>query len=182
MNERNFPKGRTSDQGCVFDRGLRQSAQAAGDAGGIVVERTAIGYLCIGFGEAARTLRFVFDDDETTSRAFADPTRLASTLDQLNIVRVPVAGSAWQDDGDRHLRRLASISSLAKLGGYNPDEPRDNRGRWTFANGVTADASSGTSQSRDIGREDSNGSVRLAQELLLGPPLSFLFSKPPVGI
>lgn len=149
---------------------------------GIVVEPTPVGYLCVGFGEAARTLRFVFDDGVAARRAFAEPTRLASTLELLNIAPVPVAGPVFNAGGDLHLSRLASIASLAKYGRYNPDEPRDSRGRWTSASDVAADDPSATREPRGPGPDGEQRPVRLAQELLLGPPPSFLLSKPPVGI
>ncbi len=97
----------------------------------ILVQQSPVGYFCIGFGEAARTLRFVFDDGSAARSAFGDTAHLAAALDLHDIVPAPVAGPAatLAEGGDRYLSRLAAMASLAKSGGWDPDEPRDEHGR-----------------------------------------------------
>lgn len=112
--------------------------------GSILVQQSPVGYFCIGFGEAARTLRFVFDDGPAACRAFGDPAHLAAALDREDIAAAPVIGpaAALAEHGDRHLNRLAALGELAKSGGYDPNEPRDDHGRWTSEGGGTGDGAS----------------------------------------
>jgi hypothetical protein len=101
----------------------------------ITVAPSPVGYLCIGFGEAARTLRFALEarPDKTGDDFFADPFALAATMVVEDVVPTPVvaATSVLRKGTDPILRRLAAIAEIAKFGGYNPDEPRNDHGEWT---------------------------------------------------
>lgn len=109
----------------------------------ILVQPSPIGYFCIGFGEAARTLRFAFDDGADACRAFGQRAHLATALDLGDIVPVPVEGpaAALAKGGDRYLNRLALLATLAKSD-YDPNEPRDVHGRWTSEGGASGGTSS----------------------------------------
>ena len=80
------------------------------------------GYLCVGFGNAARFLRAI-DDDPALNKAIDD--RLLS-----------IAGSHSLDP---FVKRLRAAFALAKE--YDLEQPRDERGRWA----ETGTASSSTS-------------------------------------
>ena len=88
----------------------------------VVRHRLDGGYVCIGIGRAAQFLRAL--DEDAAFRAAAD--RLANSAD-------PPA-SRLAKSGDPFLRRLAAATVLAK--GFDPDEPRDERGRWTSEGAV----------------------------------------------
>ncbi len=86
------------------------------------------GYFCFGFGAAAEFLRAV-DDDETLDELVEDV-----------VDRGVIAGpSALAKSRDPSLRRLARAIALAK-DGFNPDQPRDERGRWSGEGGSAAAA------------------------------------------
>lgn len=101
----------------------------------ILVAPSPVGYLCVGLGAAARTLRFALEapDDPASRDPFADPFSLAATMALRDVTPTPVVTSstALAKHADPTLDRLAAIAGLAKFGGYNPDEPRDEDGRWT---------------------------------------------------
>jgi hypothetical protein len=98
----------------------------------VFVQRTACGYVCAGLGQdAARLLRSSFTD---VSADFSK-TDIAQTLRRGLII--PLA-----ELDDPHLWRLALAAALAKE--YNPDEPRDDHGRWTSEGGAAAAATSAT--------------------------------------
>jgi hypothetical protein len=101
----------------------------------VVVQRTQIGYVCVGMGRGSRLLHRAFDDASTSATDDALAKAAASA-----IVDVPLA-----THGDPHLRRLALMVALAKEDGFDPSEPRDERGRWTtggVADGATASGAS----------------------------------------
>jgi len=90
------------------------------DLGDLVLKHTKDGgYLCIGFGRGARFLEAV--DCDPRLNALVDRTE----IDVIAKHDHPLA------NGDRYLRRLGIALSIARAGGYDPDEPRDQRGRWT---------------------------------------------------
>ena len=91
------------------------------ELGDLVLKRTSDGgYLCIGFGRGARFLDAVSNDP-----------RLNTMIDvrEDEILHRREEHPLWNDDG--HLRRLGIALSIARAGGYDPDEARDERGRWT---------------------------------------------------
>lgn len=91
------------------------------ELGDLVLKRTADGgYLCIGFGRGARFLDAVRNDPRLN--AMID-VREEGVLEQRR------DHPLWNDDG--HLRRLGIALSIARAGGYDPDEARDEHGRWT---------------------------------------------------
>jgi Restriction endonuclease fold toxin 5 len=105
----------------------------------IVVKHSADGgYLCLGLGAAAELLRAVDEDD-------AHARRIDSMGDEgLEADDLPLARSA-----DRSLRRLARALAFAK-DGFDPNEPRDERGRWTDAGGGAAAATMAGAGASDI--------------------------------
>ena len=91
------------------------------ELGDVVLKRTSDGgYLCIGFGRGARFLDDVSNDP-----------RLNAMIDvrEGEVLERQRDHPLWNDDG--HLRRLGIALSIARAGGYDPDEPRDERGRWS---------------------------------------------------
>ena len=91
------------------------------ELGDVVLKRTSDGgYLCVGFGRGARFLDDVSNDP-----------RLNAMIDlrEGEVLERQRDHPLWNDDG--HLRRLGIALSIARAGGYDPDEPRDERGRWS---------------------------------------------------
>ena len=89
------------------------------ELGDLVLKRTLDGgYLCIGFGRGARFLGAVREDSHLN--AMID-------LKEAEVLRARCDHPLWNDD--QHLRRLGIALSIARAGGYDPDEPRDERGR-----------------------------------------------------
>jgi hypothetical protein len=96
----------------------------------VFVRRTPCGYVCAGLGEEASwVLRTAFDDRGSyflkSDIAKAQRRGFAIPLAELD---------------DANLRRLALAAALTKE--YNPDEPRDDHGRWTSEGGGAAAATS----------------------------------------
>jgi hypothetical protein len=91
------------------------------ELGDLVLKRTSDGgYLCIGFGRGARFLGAVSDDPHLN--AMID-VREGEVLQRRR------EHPLWNEDN--HLRRLGIALSIARAGGYDPDEQRDEHGRWT---------------------------------------------------
>ncbi len=147
----------------------------------ILIEPTPIGYLCVGFGDAARTLRFAFEDGADADDAFGDTLSLAMAMVSREALPTRLVGSGRRlaKDTDADLSRLAAIASLAKAGGYNPDEPRDEHGRWTTGGSTESEESSfheriaavlsaaarAVTQARDIGSAAEQAAVRRTRSL-----------------
>jgi hypothetical protein len=97
----------------------------------VFVQRTPYGYVCAGLGkEASRLLRAAFDD----RGSYFLKSDIAKA--QRRGFTIPLA-----ELDDANLRRLALAAALTKE--YNPDEPRDDHGRWTTggaSGGSTEDA------------------------------------------
>lgn len=103
---------------------------ALGD-GDILVKHAADGgYFCLGFGSAASFLRAV--DEAAGLDDLVDTGRVGEL-----IIKGPESSLA--KSADLSLRRLGAAVALAK-GGYNPDEARDEGGRWTSSGAAAATA------------------------------------------
>jgi hypothetical protein len=95
--------------------------------GKVVLQQTAGGgYFCVGMGSAAAFLRATDEGDG---------------LDHL--LEETEAGSRFFDSqllqsNDPFLRRLHAATALAKAG-FDPNQPRDDRGRWTSEGAGAAD-------------------------------------------
>jgi hypothetical protein len=85
----------------------------------IIVKHTDDGgYFCMGFGLSAAFLRAVDEDD-----------RFNEAIDDAEAV-LRKRGSAFAREQDPFLRRLGTAVALAK-DGFDPNQPRDDHGRWT---------------------------------------------------
>jgi restriction endonuclease fold toxin 5 of polymorphic toxin system len=90
------------------------------ELGDLVVKSTGDGgYVCIGFGAGARFLELVETDPCLNAAIDIKEREVTAEPDH------PLAND------DRYLRRLGIAIAIAKSGGYDPDEPRDDHGRWT---------------------------------------------------
>ena len=90
------------------------------ELGDLVIKSTIDrGYVCIGFGGGARFLEAVESDDRFNN---------AIDFKEAEVVATPEHPLA---NDDRYLRRLGIALSIARAGGYDPNEPRDEHGRWT---------------------------------------------------
>jgi len=107
----------------------------------IFVRRTPIGYLCAGFGDASRLLHFVFEDggERDHSRLGTVCRRLEKLVAAEGLAKVHRLGLEIPLGAidDPHLRRLAIATALLKAG-FDPNQARDDRGRWTDEAGGAA--------------------------------------------
>jgi hypothetical protein len=86
----------------------------------LVIKRTLDGgYVCVGFGGGARFLHAVESDHRFNNAIDLKEAEVVATPDH------PLANN------DRYLRRLGIALSIARAGGYDPNEPRDEHGRRT---------------------------------------------------
>jgi hypothetical protein len=92
------------------------------------------GYFCMGFGPSAEFLRAV-DENDRFNEAI---DKAAVALGKLG---APIASSR-----DPFLRRLGAAVALAK-DGFDPNQPRDDHGRWTGDGAGGAAAAAFTSRS-----------------------------------
>ena len=106
---------------------------ALGDGDILVNHSTDGGYFCLGLGSAASFLRAVDEDGG-----------LDDLVDARGIGELITSesGSVLCKSADPSLRRLGAAIALAK-GGYNPDEARDQGGRWTSVGAAAATAGAG---------------------------------------
>ncbi len=105
----------------------------------IFVQRTPSGYVCTGLGkEAALLLRAAFDD----RGAYFLKNDIAAARRRGFVI--PLA-----ELDDPHLRRLGLAAALTKE--YNPDEPRDDHGRWTSEGGAAAATAATADMFGDVG-------------------------------
>lgn len=101
----------------------------------IVVKHTGNGgYFCMGFGPSAEFLRAVDED-----------RRLGEAIDEAEAA-LSKRGAPFTSNRDPFLRRLGAAVALAK-DGFDPNQPRDNHGRWTGDGGGGGAAAAFTSRS-----------------------------------
>jgi hypothetical protein len=112
----------------------------------VLVQRAPGAVLVLGYGPRAEQLRrfaceeVVGDADPFIARCNGIARAIESgTLAKARRCGVPRAILEMQD---RTLRRLAIAEAMAKAG-FNPDEPRDERGRWTSEGGPARGGSAG---------------------------------------
>jgi Restriction endonuclease fold toxin 5 len=116
------------------------SRRAAVDAKGatlgpdcVLVRRTATGYRCLCREDAAAIQKFLFGGKgDEPDRLFALSRGIARALNEGEValaqiygLRIPIADL---DSGQR--KQLAAAAPFAKAN-FNPDQPRDDHGRWT---------------------------------------------------
>jgi hypothetical protein len=120
------PRGPTSRRLVVDTDGATLGPDCA------LVRRTAAGYRCVDRAEAAILQRFLFGQDDAPDRLFILSRAIAKALSkdevalaQIYGLRIPIAAL---DTGQ--LKQLAVAAPFIKAN-FNPDEPRDEHGRWT---------------------------------------------------
>ncbi|HTS94485.1 MAG TPA: Tox-REase-5 domain-containing protein [Stellaceae bacterium] len=97
----------------------------------VFFRRTPVGYVCVALGPPAQFLRFAFDD-EGGAPFFHACRQYARALESGAILPTQIPGGPFSlaKFDDAPLRRLAVAAALLKFG-YDPNEPRDERGRWS---------------------------------------------------
>jgi len=105
----------------------------------VFFRRTPAGYVCVALGPPARFLRFAFDDEGETP-FFGACREYARALETGELMPTQVPGGPFSlaKFDDAPLRRLAVAAALVKAG-YDPDESRDERGRWSHEGGHGGD-------------------------------------------
>jgi hypothetical protein len=98
-----------------------------------LVERWAGGTRVIGHDAAGLRLRTVFDDDQEPAPFVGLCRRIATALDEGNLLRAQLLGLQMPIGTLRphHLGRLGRLAAMAKAG-YNPAENRNAAGEWGF--------------------------------------------------
>ena len=86
---------------------------------GVLVRRTPTGFVCLGMGSGAEAMHAAFASEDDALLAKLDASK-----------GQPAAPLGLEDAPG--LRRLALLEALLK-DGYNPNQPRDEHGRWTEA-------------------------------------------------
>jgi hypothetical protein len=134
LSQRGWPMGmRRGDEGAFVDidtGALRRDR--------LLIQRGAGAILFLGLGRQARQLgRLALGEDDLapdTDSFFSQCRLIAEILEdgdthaaKMQRSAAPTEVHTWED---LVLRRLAVAEALAKAG-YNPDEARDERGRWT---------------------------------------------------
>ena len=99
--------------------------------GRIVVQRGPVGYVCAGIGDGARVLRAAFEQCGVLGgdTVHAQQRAESAAIGWLKL-GVPLA-----EFDDPSLRRLALLAALSKAG-FDPDQPRDDHGRWSDQGGA----------------------------------------------
>jgi hypothetical protein len=142
---------------------------------GRVLAQSAPGALLfLSFGpRAERLCRFAVEDGEDDPDPFIDRCRrIATAIESGEPPGGEGAGAprALRRIKDRSLRRLAVAELLAKAG-YDPDEPRDDHGRWTAGNGATAASAAGATAeaaASGLGRSAASLFGEVGPEVLAG--------------
>lgn len=132
--------------------GPAQSARRAkGDVPQLVIDPDAVvldpkkiivkhtddgGYFCLGIGPSAEFLRAIDEDD-----------RFNEAIDKA-AVALSKLGAPIASNPDPFLRRLGVAVALAK--DYDPDQPRDDHGRWTSDGGGAAGGAAAAFVSRSV--------------------------------
>jgi hypothetical protein len=123
-------------------RGDKKSIDTRGaflKTGNVVVRRAPVGYVCAGLGSGGRLLQAAFMDRD-----------LATLLDSAGEATLRSRGITVLVDGidDASLRRLAILTALAK--DFDPNQPRDQQGRWTSEGAAGAVAARTTISSSSL--------------------------------
>ena len=103
--------------------------------GGVLLLEGAGGYVCLGLGGGATLARFAFED--AGEMPFFDRCRAAATaLDDGDLAKAEAVGlkRPVSRRTELPLRRLAVADALFKAG-FDPNQPRDEDGRWTDTGG-----------------------------------------------
>jgi hypothetical protein len=101
----------------------------------VLVQRTNGGYCRINAAALDKLVKTAFGDDHL--RRFSPVLdRITAALAAGDLVKAQLLGLEipLRALDDRQLRRLRSASSLIKAG-FDPDQPRDERGQWTAEGG-----------------------------------------------
>ena len=116
-------------------------------SGHVWVRQSPIGYVCIGLGPSAKLARFAFED-VAPSHPFYDACRRHERdirregLTKVGRLGLDIPFGALADPA---LRRLAIASALLKAG-FDPQQARDDHGKWT-TDGAGGAAAARTAQS-----------------------------------
>lgn len=142
----------------------------------VLVQSAPGALLFLGFGPRAELLcRFAFEEADDPNPFIARCERIAKAVESGGLAKARGMGVPRRvlDIEDRTLRRLAIAEALAKAG-YDPDEPRDDHGRWTSAAGSAVAAATATAISavEDVaggfGRRSASLFGEVAPEILEG--------------
>jgi hypothetical protein len=108
---------------------------------GVLVRRTPLGYRSADPGHLALLTRAAFGEDRRLRRLPIVLDAIAQALDRGDLVKAQLLGLELPlgELDDRSLRRVSVVADLIKAG-FDPDQPRDERGRWTDASAAGAAA------------------------------------------
>lgn len=117
----------------------------------VLVQHTPGALVFLGFGPRAERLRRFAFDDQGDAPFIARCRDVARAAESGRLVKARQAGISYAvlDIEDRVLRRFLIAESLAKAG-YDPDEPRDDHGRWTGGGGGGGGASASAAGARPV--------------------------------
>ena len=104
-----------------------------------LVRHTPLGYRCADPDELARLTRDVFDGDARLSRLPIVLAGIVKALDGGDLLKAQLLGLEIPigELNDDRLQRLRAAKDLIK-DGFDPNQPRDERGRWARESGAAA--------------------------------------------
>ena len=149
-----YSAGSISKDGIVL-QGMRRLHPRGAGARGIVVDaegvmlgpdcvlvrRSGNRYRCIDRDEAAALQALVLDPCDDPDWLFQQSCSIAKALTDREVALAQIFGLRIPV-GNLDNRRLTGLAAAARLvkANFNPDEPRDDHGRWTDADGGGLDA------------------------------------------
>jgi hypothetical protein len=137
----------------------------------IFVRRTPIGYLCAGFGDSSKLLRFAFGGEKRNPSHFdaacrrLDKSIVVEGLAKVRRLGLEIPLGAIEDN---HMRRLAIAVALLKAG-FDPNQSRDDHGRWTD-DGAGASTTGANATTAEIGAVSVASSVAAVADEVISSP------------
>jgi hypothetical protein len=131
----------------------------------LLVRRGEVGFECVRPDIVVRVAQAVFGADARLAKLPRLLRSIAGALDAGDLVRAQLLGLQMpiSDLDDAQLAKLAAAAELIKVG-FDPSQPRDERGRWSSDGGASGASEAASVQVADAGEgtSDAGGIVPVA--------------------